>query len=260
MRGKEIRLCIILNMSIIHECTNMKLRHHIPDPMVWNKSSNQTSEHFQWVLSFCGWGSHTSLAGWVIPMRDKVGIILMVLHVYKNYSREALAAYELLVQIDGMWFDHNRSELQGRSHQYSWSGFNWTTFQDNNYISANIHEFGGVLGRTIGSHVATVDRARDRWLQIVWKQCFLVFQYMKVPREPIQIFFPHFAWNNRHTTPLCCCGQITFHASMLLHNNKTIHKLLELRHEQGAVYILNGHKDGDRPFMDLPVSYLWLER
>jgi len=51
--------------------------------------------------------------------------------------------------------------IQGHSHQYSWSGFNRTTFQGNNPLSANIHKFGGVLSRLVGSHVATVDRARD---------------------------------------------------------------------------------------------------
>ena len=65
--------------------------------------------------------------------------------------------------------------IQCCNHQYGWSGFNWTMFWGNNHISANIHEFGGMPGRPVGSHMATVDRARDRWLQIVWKQCFLVF-------------------------------------------------------------------------------------
>ena len=48
------------------------------------------------------------------------------------------------------------------------------------YISANIHEFGGAPGTPIGSHMATVDRARDQWLQIV---CTSV-QSTKVPQEP----------------------------------------------------------------------------
>ena len=52
--------------------------------------------------------------------------------------------------------------LQGRSHRYGWPGFNRTTFQGSNHISANIHEFGGAPSRPIGSHAATVDRARDR--------------------------------------------------------------------------------------------------
>ena len=55
--------------------------------------------------------------------------------------------------------------LQGRSHRYGWSGFNWTTFRGNNHISANIHEFGGAPSRPVGSHVATVDRVRDQWLK-----------------------------------------------------------------------------------------------
>ena len=50
---------------------------------------------------------------------------------------------------------------QGRSHQYGWSGFNRTTFQGNNHISANIHEFGSAPDRPVGSHIATVDRARN---------------------------------------------------------------------------------------------------
>ena len=32
----------------------------------------------------------------------------------------------------------------------------------NNHISADIHEFGGVPSRLVGSHAATVDRARYR--------------------------------------------------------------------------------------------------
>ena len=54
--------------------------------------------------------------------------------------------------------------MQGHSHQYGWSSFNQTTFQGNNHISANIHKFGSAPGRLVGSHVATVDSARDRWL------------------------------------------------------------------------------------------------
>jgi len=38
-----------------------------------------------------------------------------------------------------------------------------------------IHKVGGTPVRPVGSHMATVDRARDQWLQIVWKQRFLVF-------------------------------------------------------------------------------------
>ena len=48
--------------------------------------------------------------------------------------------------------------MQGRSHQYGWSGFNQTTFGDNNHISPNILEFDGVPGRPVDSHTATVDR------------------------------------------------------------------------------------------------------
>ena len=71
--------------------------------------------------------------------------------------------------------NYDRNFMQGRSHQYGWSGFNWTTFQGNNHI---IHKFSSALAWPIGSHVATVDRARDRWLQIV---CTSV-QSMKVPQ------------------------------------------------------------------------------
>jgi len=37
---------------------------------------------------------HLHIPGGVVPMTDKVGIMLMVLHVYKICGREALAAYE----------------------------------------------------------------------------------------------------------------------------------------------------------------------
>ena len=48
--------------------------------------------------------------------------------------------------------------LQGRSHQCSWSGFNWTTFRGNNHILASILEVDGVPSRPVGNHMATVDR------------------------------------------------------------------------------------------------------
>jgi len=38
---------------------------------------------------------HLHIPGGVKPTRDKVEIMLVVLHVYKIYGREALAAYEL---------------------------------------------------------------------------------------------------------------------------------------------------------------------
>jgi len=52
------------------------------------------------VMSFCRWGpihhyAKLRIPGGVVPMRDNVEIVLMVLHVYKIYGREALAAYEL---------------------------------------------------------------------------------------------------------------------------------------------------------------------
>ena len=50
---------------------------------------------------------------------------------------------------------------QGHSHQYGWSGFNQTTFRYKNHKSANIHKFGGVPSRPVGSHIAKVDGARD---------------------------------------------------------------------------------------------------
>jgi len=74
--------------------------------------------------------------------------------------------------------------LQGRSHRSGWSGFNPTTFRGNNHISANIHKFGGTLSGPVGSHVATAHRARDRWLQIVWKWHFLVFKARMCHENP----------------------------------------------------------------------------
>jgi len=49
------------------------------------------------VMSFVRGGHihHLHIPGGVVPMTDTVEIVLMVLHVYKIYSREALAAYEL---------------------------------------------------------------------------------------------------------------------------------------------------------------------
>jgi len=38
---------------------------------------------------------HLHIPGGVKPTKDKVEIMLVVLHVYKIYGREALAAYEL---------------------------------------------------------------------------------------------------------------------------------------------------------------------
>jgi len=48
--------------------------------------------------------------------------------------------------------------IQGHSYQYGWSGFNRTTFQGYNHISANILEFGSAPNRPVQGHVATVDR------------------------------------------------------------------------------------------------------
>ena len=38
------------------------------------------------------------------------------------------------------------TDIQGRSHQYSWSGFNRTTFRGSDHIAANILQFGGAPG------------------------------------------------------------------------------------------------------------------
>ena len=71
-----------------------------------------------------------------------------------------------------------------------------------------IPELDGAPSTLVGSHVATLDRARDQWLQIVWKRHFLVFK----ARRPILItqkwrwkFFPHFTRNDQHYPPLCHC-------------------------------------------------------
>ena len=77
--------------------------------------------------------------------------------------------------------------VQGCSHQYDWSGFNRTTFRDNNHISANILEFGGMSGRPVGSHVATVDRVQIDGAANSLKVTLPSLQSMKVPREPILI-------------------------------------------------------------------------
>jgi len=53
-----------------------------------------------------------------------------------------------------LWCSCFISLLQGCSHQYGCSGFNWTTFRGNNHIPANIHEFGGSPSRLVGSHTA----------------------------------------------------------------------------------------------------------
>jgi len=40
-------------------------------------------------------------------------------------------------------------------------------FEATTTFAANIHQLGSVPGRPVSSHMATVDRARDGWLQIV---------------------------------------------------------------------------------------------
>jgi len=40
-------------------------------------------------------------------------------------------------------------------------------FKATTTFAANIHQLGGVPSRPVSSHMATVDRARDGWLQIV---------------------------------------------------------------------------------------------
>ena len=64
------------------------------------------------------------------------------------------------------------------------------------------------------SGMATVDTARDRWLQILWKWRFLVFKVRKCHESPswklkmkANFFFLCFARNDRRYTPLCHCLQ-----------------------------------------------------
>ena len=58
------------------KCTDIKVRHKL--------------------CLFVGGGPihHLRIPGGVVPTRDKVEVVLMVLHAYKIYGREALAAYE----------------------------------------------------------------------------------------------------------------------------------------------------------------------
>ena len=73
--------------------------------------------------------------------------------------------------------------VQGHSNRYGWSGFNWTTFWGNNHISANILEFGSVPHTGWQPHGHSW-QSRDRWLQIVWKWCFLVFKARRCHESP----------------------------------------------------------------------------
>ena len=57
----------------------------------------------------------------------------------------------------------------------------------------------------VSAAVATVDRARDRWLQIVWKRRFLVFkvQYESATRAHLDNW--KWRWKNLSAGPLCRC-------------------------------------------------------
>ena len=71
-----------------------------------------------------------------------------------------------------------------------------------------MHQFGGAPTRPVGSHVATVDRARDWWLQIVWKRCFLILKHegpILITQKWRWIFFPCFVQNDQHYVPLYRC-------------------------------------------------------
>jgi len=67
--------------------------------------------------------------------------------------------------------------MQGRSHQYGWSGFNWTSFRGNNHISANILEYRGTSCRPVGSHGVIVDSVEINGL----KAMLYSLLCMKVP-------------------------------------------------------------------------------
>ena len=67
--------------------------------------------------------------------------------------------------------------------------------------------------RPVGSHTATVDRTRDRWLQNIVKSMLPSLQSM-VSWKPILITqnedencIPRFALNHQRYTPLCHCLQ-----------------------------------------------------
>ena len=74
-----------------------------------------------------------------------------------------------------------REIQQCRSHQYSWSGFNRTTFRGNSH---NILEFGSTPGRPVD--MATVDRVEiDGCKQ--FKVTLPNLRSTQVPQEPILI-------------------------------------------------------------------------
>ena len=116
--------------------------------------------------------------------------------------------------------------VQGCSHQYDWSGFNRTTFRDNNHISANILEFGGMSGRPVGSHVATVDRvqiSRRDTGGCTWLTSFpghLLLPYLManaVQRSPMWSRKGSGRWsgNEASVSPVPMCNLEVMHASTL---------------------------------------------
>ena len=117
---------------------------------------------------------------WVIPFSDlfcgrKFPWNSQFLDKLQNFSTDIRPTHCTLA----MSLFNNARGLsdQGYSHRLGWSGFNPTTFQGNNHISANIHNLAVRPADWFAAmHVATVDRARDRWLQIVWKWRFIVFK------------------------------------------------------------------------------------
>jgi len=152
---------------------------------------------------------------WLVPfwMNGHSFILLSSRLLYRRegISREWIALFEMIALHSIIEFDfawglsvlssivswHNCQELytrgyawslnkryetlpQGRSHQYGWSGFNQTTFQDNNYISVKWWR-DRQAGWQPHSHSW---QSRDRWQQIVWKRHFLVFKAWRCHETP----------------------------------------------------------------------------
>jgi len=74
--------------------------------------------------------------------------------------------------------------IQGCSHRSGWSAFNLTTFWGYNHISANIHKFGSMPSRLVGSqHGHSWQSKRSNCL----KATLPSLQRRKGSQEPIQI-------------------------------------------------------------------------
>ena len=96
-----------------------------------------------------------------IIIQDSKHIAFPFCQVYMHPSFRAIATSTVgLVSTGPLW----RQQL--RFCQYSWI---WWHAQQTGCL---------------GSHVATVDRARDRRLQIVLKRCFLVFKAQRCNESP----------------------------------------------------------------------------